>query len=94
MTNANPTLTICERQLELLGELAEMTIVVARSYAHAAVAAAAAVEAVVADEYYQSETERARALAGAKDAAGRLPEGVPLAASHPRSANVGRGGYA
>ena len=62
-------LIAAERQLELLTEMAEMTIVVSRAYAHAAVAAAAAVEAVVADEFYQSETERARALAGAKDAA-------------------------
>jgi hypothetical protein len=62
-------LIAAERQLELLTELAEMTIVAARAYAHAAVAAAAAVEALVADEFYQSETERARALAGARDAA-------------------------
>jgi hypothetical protein len=46
-----------------------MTIVVSRAYAHLAAAAAAAAEAVVADEFYQPETERARALAGAKDAA-------------------------
>ena len=48
-----------------------MSIVVSRAYAHLAVAATAAAEAVVADEYYQPETERARAraLAGAKDAA-------------------------
>jgi hypothetical protein len=62
-------LIAAERQLEVLNELVEMTIVVSRAYAHAAVAAAAAVEAVVADEFYQPETARARALTGARDAA-------------------------
>ena len=65
----DPGLAVAERQLELLGELAEMAMVVSRAYAHAAVAAAGAVEAILADEFYQPETGRARALAGARDAA-------------------------
>ncbi len=44
-------------------------MVVSRCYAHAAVAASAAVETILADEFWQPETGRARALAGARDAA-------------------------
>ena len=77
MTNATPLPSTCDdpgiavagRQLELLTELGEMSMVVCRAYAHAAVAASGAVEAILADDFYQPETGRARALAGAKDAA-------------------------
>ena len=44
-------------------------MVVARASAHAAVAAAHAVEVILADDFWQPETGRARALAGSKDAA-------------------------
>ena len=53
----------------MLGELAQMAMVVSRAHAAAAVAAAHAVEVILADEHWQPETGRARALAGAKDAA-------------------------
>ena len=77
MTDASPLpstpddlgIAVAERQLALLSELGEMAMVVCRAYAHAAVAASSAVEAILADEFYQPETGRARALAGAKDAA-------------------------
>ena len=47
----DPGIAVAERQLELLGELAEMAMVVSRAYAHAAVAASGAVEAILADEF-------------------------------------------
>ncbi len=53
----------------MLGELAQMAMVVARAYAASAVAAAHAVEVILADEFWQPETGRARALAGSRDAA-------------------------
>ena len=53
----------------MLEELADMSLVVTRGYAHAAAAAAHAVEVILADEIWQPETGRARALAGARDAA-------------------------
>ena len=53
----------------MLGELAAMALVVARAHAAAAVAAANAVEVILADECWQPETGRARALAGSRDAA-------------------------
>ena len=68
-TPNDPGIPVAERQLELLTELSEMAMVVCRAYAHAAVAASGAVEAILADDFYQPETGRARALAGAKDAA-------------------------
>ncbi len=68
-TPEDPGVAVAERQLELLTEMAEMAMVVSRAYAHAAVAASGAVEAILADEFWQPETGRARALAGAKDAA-------------------------
>ena len=65
----DPTLAVAELQLAMLGELAEMAMVVSRAYADASVAAAEAVKIILADEVWQPETGRARALAGAKDAA-------------------------
>ena len=53
----------------MLGELAQMALVTCRAHAAADVAAAHAVEEIMADDYWQPETGRARALAGAKDAA-------------------------
>ena len=66
---ASPAIPIAERQLGVLGELANMALEVSRGYAAAALSASHTVEVKLADEYYQSETERARVLAGAKDAA-------------------------
>ena len=66
---ASPAIAIAERQLGVLGELANMALEVSRGYAAAALSASHTVEVKLADEYYQSETERARVLAGAKDAA-------------------------
>ncbi len=65
----DPTLDIANSQLGMLSELANMAMVVSRSYAAASIAAARAVEEILADEFWQPETGRARALAGAKDAA-------------------------
>lgn len=65
----DPTLAVAERQLAMLGELAQMAMVVTRANAAASVAAGHAVEVILADEFWQPETGRARALAGAKDAA-------------------------
>ncbi len=44
-------------------------MVVSRAYATASIAAAHAVEEILADEYWQPETGPPQALAGAKDAA-------------------------
>ena len=65
----DPVLEIAERQLILLAELADMGMVLSRAFAGSGVAAAHAVEEILADEYWQPETGRARALAGARDAA-------------------------
>ena len=65
----DPTLPVAERQLAMLGEVAQIAMVLSRAYGAAAIAAANAVEVILDDEYYQPETGRARALAGAKDAA-------------------------
>lgn len=64
-----PAIAVAERQLGILGELANMALEVSRGYAAAALSASHAVEVTLADQEYQPETERARALAGAKDAA-------------------------
>ena len=64
-----PTLEVAERQLAILGEVARMAMAVTRGCAAASLAASHAVEVILADEFYQPETGRARALAGAKDAA-------------------------
>ncbi len=63
------TLKILDRQLVLLEELAQIGMVVTRAQAHAAAAAAHAVEVILADELWQPETGRALALAGSKHAA-------------------------
>ncbi len=66
---ADPIIALAQRQLAMLGDLAVMAMAVSRHYAAAAAAAAHAVEAILADEFWQPETGRARALAGARDAA-------------------------
>jgi hypothetical protein len=68
----DPTLEVAERQLAMLSELAQMVMVASRAHTAASVAAAHAVEVILADEYWQPETGRARALAGSKDAADAL----------------------
>jgi len=64
----DPTLKVAERQLKVLGELAQMGLEVSRSHAAAALAAAHAVE-VILDEDWQADTARALALAGSRNAA-------------------------
>ena len=68
-TPADPMIALAERQLAMLGELAHIAMEVSRGYGAASVAASHAVEVILADEYWQPETGRARALAGARDAA-------------------------
>jgi hypothetical protein len=68
---ADPTLAVAERQLVLLGELAEIVMVAARVFGSSAVAAAEAEKRILADEYFVPEVGRARAC-GAKDAAESL----------------------
>lgn len=65
----DPTLPVAERQLAMLGEVAQIAMVLSRAYGAAAIAAANAVEVILADEYWQPETGRSRALAGSKDVA-------------------------
>ncbi len=64
----DPTLAIAERQLAILGELAQIAMAAARAFGSSAVAAAKAEEAVLAEEYFVPEVGRARAC-GARDAA-------------------------
>ena len=70
-TESDPTLAVAERQLELLGELAEIVMVAARAFGASAVAAAEAENAVLEEECFTPEVGRARAC-GAKDAADSL----------------------
>ena len=65
----DPTIEVCERHLRLLREVAEVAMEVTRALGASAVAAGKAVEEVLGDKVWQPETGRARALAGAKDAA-------------------------
>ena len=63
----DPALAVAERQLVLLGELAELTMQVSRVYAAAATAAAEAEAKIVSEPWFTPEVGRARAC-GAKDA--------------------------
>ncbi len=67
----DPTLAVAERQLVLLGELAEIVMVAARAFGSSAVAAAEAEKMVLVEEHFVPEVGRARAC-GAKDAAESL----------------------
>ncbi len=67
----DPTLDIAERQLAMLGELAEMAMTTARAFTASAVASAKAAEAILDDKYFVPEVGRANAC-GAKDAAESL----------------------
>ncbi len=67
----DPTIEIAERQLAMLGELAEMAMVAARAFTVSAVASAKAAEAILDDKYFVPEVGRAHAC-GAKDAAESL----------------------
>jgi hypothetical protein len=67
----DPALAVAERQLVLLGELAELTMAVSRAYAASAVAAAEAEAKIVSEPWFTPEIGRARAC-GAKDAAESL----------------------
>jgi hypothetical protein len=64
---SDPALAVAERQLVLLGELAELTMAVSRVYAASAVAAAEAEAKIVSEPWFTPEIGRARAC-GAKDA--------------------------
>jgi hypothetical protein len=64
---ADPALAVAERQLVLLGELAELTMQVSRVYAASAVAAAEAEAKIVSEPWFTPEIGRARAC-GAKEA--------------------------
>jgi hypothetical protein len=64
---ADPALAVAERQLVLLGELAELAMEVSRVYAASAVAAAQAEAKIVSEPWFTPEVGRARAC-GAKDA--------------------------
>jgi hypothetical protein len=64
---ADPALAVAERQLVLLGELAELTMQVSRVYAAAATAAAEAEAKIVSEPWFTPEIGRARAC-GAKEA--------------------------
>ncbi len=70
-TSVDPTLDIAERQLAMLGELAEMAMTAARVFTASAVASAKAAEAILDDKYFRPEVGRANAC-GAKDAAESL----------------------
>ncbi len=67
--STDPTLAIAELQLAILAEVVQMSLAVSRGYAAASLAAANAVEVILADEFWQPETGRAGALAGAREAA-------------------------
>ncbi len=64
---ADPALAVAERQLVLLGELAELAMQVSRAYAASAVAAANAETKIVSEDWFTPEIGRARAC-GAKEA--------------------------
>ena len=68
LRSTDPTLAVAERQLVLLGELAELAMAAARGFSASAVTAAVAEERILADEYFVPEIGRARAC-GAKEAA-------------------------
>ena len=68
---ADPTLAVAERQLALLGELAQIAMAAARAFGESAVAAAEAEKMILAEDCFVPEVGRARAC-GAKDAADSL----------------------
>ena len=65
---ADPVLAVAERQLVMLGELAEMAMTMSRAYVASGVASADAAKAILAEEFFIPEVGRANAC-GAKDAA-------------------------
>ena len=67
----DPTLQLAERQLALLGELAEMAMAAARAFTASAIASAKAEEMILAEEHFVPEVGRAKAC-GARDAAESL----------------------
>jgi hypothetical protein len=62
------TLAVAGRQLAMLGELAELAMVVTRGFAESAVASAKAEGVILSQEWFTPEVGRARAC-GAKDSA-------------------------
>ena len=65
----DPTLDVAERQLAMLGELAEMAMAVSRAFAGAGIAAARAAGSILNDEAWQSESDRALAITASGHAA-------------------------
>ena len=66
---SDPMIEMAERHQRVLREVAEIAMEVTRGFGSSAIAAAHAAEVILADEIWQPETGRARALAGSKDAA-------------------------
>jgi hypothetical protein len=64
----DPTLALAERQLALLGQLAEMTMAVAQAFTDSAIASAKAENMILGEEWFTPEVGRAKAC-GARDAA-------------------------
>ena len=67
----DPTLELAERQLALLGELADMAMAAARAFTASGIASAKAEEMILGEEYFTPEVGRAKAC-GARDAAESL----------------------
>ena len=67
-SRTDPVFDVAERQLVMLGELAELAMGLSRGFAASAAASAKAEEAILADKFFMPEIGRARAC-GAKDAA-------------------------
>ena len=67
----DPTLALAERQLALLGELADMAMAAARAFTASAIASAKAEEMILGEEWFTPEVGRAKAC-GARDAAESL----------------------
>ncbi len=65
---ADPALVVAERQLVMLGELAQLAMVMSRAYTASGVASVEAAKAILTDKYFVPEVGRANAC-GAKDAA-------------------------
>ena len=72
----DPALAVAERQLVLLGELAERAMQVSRAYAAAATAAAEAEAKIVSEPWFTPEIGRARAC-GAKEASASFDKVTP-----------------
>ena len=66
LPTTEPALAVADRQLEMLAEVAEMTMAVCRACAKASLAASREAEKVVADTAWQCQQDRTLAMAGCK----------------------------